>query len=60
MSNPKTVEIPAGWQPPVEPGEPLVAFISVHNNDERDPTKPIGHDEQGRPLYAPPGITFRL
>lgn len=26
----------------------------------RDVTKPIAHDGQGRPLYAPRGFVFRL
>jgi hypothetical protein len=42
------------------PAVPLIAFAGGEPADERDVSKPVGVDEQGRPLYAPRGITFRL
>jgi hypothetical protein len=54
----KTITIPDG---PVErkPVEPFLAFAGG-DSDERDVSLPVGYDEQGRPLYAPRGFTFRL
>jgi hypothetical protein len=49
---------------PDEPGKgndrgPLLAWAGHGDHDGRDVTKPVGYDEQGRPLFAPRGITFR-
>jgi hypothetical protein len=58
-------EIPDGPvgrpEPDKEQGGPLIAWAGSGDGEAaRDVTKPIAYDEQGRPLFAPRGITFRL
>jgi hypothetical protein len=39
--------------------EPLIAW-GGRGEDGRDALKPIAYDAEGRPLYAPPGITYTV
>jgi len=59
----KTIIVPEDFEAKKDESEfPFAAFIGWNDElvDGRDVSKPIGLDAEGRPVWAPRGIRFRV